>query len=122
MDFICYSGFIFYFFQYFQSRNVSMVYKPDGTVMDTHFFCWLGFFVWQINNAGLKALVILLIVAGPFYWWWGRVTTNSQGTKIPFFEIGNYIKEHMNSQYTVGVNSFGIIGMSAMLILLILLE
>jgi hypothetical protein len=73
-------------------------------------FAGLAFLFGKIKNAGLKALVILLIVAGPFYWWLGRVTTNSQGTKMPFFEIGNYIKEHMNPQDTVGVNSFGIIG------------
>jgi hypothetical protein len=73
---------------------------------------FLGFSVFfdKLKYHWMRILAIGLILIGPLYFWARGVATPDQGSKMPLFTIGEYLKTNVLKGERVGVNNIGIIG------------
>jgi hypothetical protein len=63
------------------------------------------------KNKFWTALIVIAIIAGPAYFWFGKLTTSDAGKDVAAnIEAVSYLKSHMKSGDTVGLDNIGIVG------------
>ena len=64
----------------------------------------------KIPSTVARVAILIFLVAGPVAYWTSFLTTNSKGSKIPLFQMSQYVKDHMHSGDSIGISNIGIAG------------
>lgn len=72
-------------------------------------FIGLAWLMSKIKNKIAVVIIMSLVILGPFVGWAKAVTTTDQGSKVGYFQIGNYIRDHQLPGDTVGIADIGIV-------------